>query len=84
MARYQSIKAEPVTVELYQYDDTPANGRQPLLLVHGLNGECKPTCNWGPLCRYLEKNPNFQKRYKIYLARYDTYDSLRGLENCPA
>lgn len=71
-----ALKRTPTSVEIFQYDDTAVHGRQPLLFVHGLNSEFKYLFGWQKLCRYLTRDPNFQHRYKIYLARYSTHASL--------
>lgn len=75
----ERIKSLPKKVEIYQFDDKALNGRQPLLLVHGLLGEYHPTFRWKELAEYLSENPDFQKRYKIYLTRFNTKLSLKEL-----
>jgi hypothetical protein len=76
----KQIKKKPVIVEMYQFDEAPLGSRQPLLLVHGLRGELWKDCfRWQQLCTYLTQDNEFNKRYKIYLARYDSYLPLGQL-----
>lgn len=75
----ERIKSLPKKVEIYQFDNAALDGRQPLLLVHGLLGEYHPTFRWKELAEYLSNNPEFQKRYKIYLTRFNTKLSLKEL-----
>ncbi len=77
----ERIKALPKKVEIYQLDDSPLGDRQPLLLVHGLLGEYHPKFRWKELAEYLVQNQEFQKRYKIYLTRFNTKLSLKELTN---
>jgi hypothetical protein len=67
-----AIKYTPQAVQIYQYDASPIDGREPLLLVHGLEDEYVRGLHWGKVCRYLNSNPQFKQRYKIFLARYNS------------
>jgi hypothetical protein len=67
-----AIKYTPQVVQIYQYDASPIDGRQPLLLVHGLKDEYVRRLHWEKVCKFLNANPDFRKRYKIFLARYDS------------
>lgn len=75
-----ALRNKPTTVELYQLDSSPACGRQPLLLIHGLNGERSKLFRWKDMTRYLSHSPEFQRNYKIYLARYNSKTSLATLQ----
>jgi hypothetical protein len=77
LASQAQFKREPRSLELYQFDDTALGQRLPLLLVHGVRGELWRDCfRWQKLCTYLTANNQFNSRYKIYLARYDSYQPL--------
>ena len=67
------LKYPPLTVEIYQYDETPIGNRQPLLLVHGLRGEFREMFRWDMVVPNLMKDAEFRKKYKIYFARFNTY-----------
>jgi pimeloyl-ACP methyl ester carboxylesterase len=70
----KDIKNEPDKVYVYKVDDTPLGNRQPLLLVHGLRGELWPNkFRYEKLVAFLAANPRFNERYKIFLARYNSY-----------
>lgn len=59
---------------MYSFDDTPLGNRKPLLMVHGLRGELWPDdFRYRKLCSYLCSNSKFNQRYKIFLARYNSY-----------
>lgn len=66
------LKAPVKGVDVYQLDDQPLGDRKPLLLVHGLVGENWPLFRWGDVTKHLSASKDFQARYKIYLARYNT------------
>jgi hypothetical protein len=76
---HRALKSIPSTFEVYQYDSSPLGGRAPLLLIHGLEGEEHPFFRWQQLAQYLSRDQAFQKRYKIYLARYNTRLSLENM-----
>jgi hypothetical protein len=69
---HQILKSVPAQVQIYQYDSSPVAGREPLLIVHGLRDEYLAGLNMQPVCKYLNSDQTFQKRYKIFLARYST------------
>ncbi len=75
----RAIKSIPKTVEVYQYDNSPLGNRQPLLLIHGLLGESHPLFRWQQLAEYLSQDQEFQNRFKIYLARYNSKSSLKEI-----
>lgn len=69
---HEAIKSTPAEVEIYQSDLSAPGGRQPVLLVHGLKDEYAPGFHMRHIREFLTNNPAFQKRYKLFLARYDT------------
>lgn len=71
-----ALKKRPTDVKIYEYDREPIKDREPFLLVHGLRGEYYPYFRWNKVADKLKKNPDFNRRYKIYLARYSTLDRL--------
>lgn len=73
----KKLKSTPTKVEIYQYDNAPLAGRKPLLLVHGLVGEFHPLFRWKELTEYLSWNQDFQRNYKIYMARFDSSASMK-------
>ncbi len=77
---HQPIKTVPTEVQLYQYDASPVAGREPLLLVHGLRDEYLRDLNMQRVCKFLSSDPRFQKRYKIFLARYSTLAPEKEVE----
>jgi Lecithin:cholesterol acyltransferase len=77
----EPIRSAPKTVQIYQFDASPIGQRQPLLLVHGLDDERAYLFCWKPVCEYLSKSEDFQKRFKIYLTRYDTHASQQTTTN---
>lgn len=72
----KQLKHPPVTVEIYQYDETPIGNRQPLLMVHGLRGEFREGFRWEMVVENLMKDADFRQKYKIYFARFNTYTLL--------
>lgn len=73
----KDLKRNPVHgVEIYEYDSSPLGDRAPLLMVHGLDGENKQCFRWPNVCKFLEKEPSFNARYKILFARYNTHFAL--------
>ncbi|MBU6454855.1 MAG: hypothetical protein KGS72_24010 [Cyanobacteria bacterium REEB67] len=75
----RAIKSVPKNFELYQFDSSPLDGRAPLLLIHGLLGERHAQFRWQQLAKYLSQDEAIERRYKIYLVRYDTQLSLHDL-----
>jgi hypothetical protein len=76
----QVLKTTPASFELYQFDNIPVGDRTPLLLIHGLWGENRRLFRWDQVCRYLASDEDFCRRYKIYLARFDTHARLNILK----
>jgi len=75
-AANKRIKAKPLEAVIYQYDQQPLGDRHPFLLVHGLRGEYYPYFRWGKVIKRLTADPDFSRRFKIYLVRYDTLVDL--------
>jgi hypothetical protein len=76
MSSHMIIKHKPRSITVYQTDQTPLGDRQPLLLVHGLRAEYRIQCRWEKVIARLSSDPSFNKKYKIYLVRYDTTEDL--------
>lgn len=72
----KDLKQAPVTVEVYQNDETPIGNRKPLLMVHGLRGEFREGFRWEEVVERLMKDADFRAKYKIYFARFNTYTLL--------
>lgn len=68
----RALRQKPANIEIYQYDQTPINNRAPFLFVHGLKGEYWPTMRWQQIIKRFVSNAELNKRYKIYLVRYDS------------
>ncbi len=66
----------PTQPTIYQLDNVPLSGRHPLLLVHGLRGEYRGDFRWGKVIKRFCTYPDFNRNYKIYLARYDSTSPL--------
>ncbi len=63
-------------MEIYQADGKPLGDRQPLLLVHGLNGEKAKAFRWDKVIASFNTSPDFNRTYKVYLARFNTHYRL--------
>lgn len=72
----KQLKKAPEGVSIYQFDTTSIDNRQPLLMVHGLLGEFWRGFRWTKLATYLNADPEFRSKYKIYMARYSTHAPL--------
>ncbi len=70
------LRKKPLQAQLYEYDRSPLDNRQPFLFVHGLRGEYWPCFRWGKVARYFLDDPGFKAKFKIYLLRYDTTTPL--------
>jgi hypothetical protein len=75
-AAKKRIKAKPLETVIYQYDNQPLGDRYPFLLVHGLRGEYYPHFRWAKVAKRLTADPDFSKRFKIYMVRYNTLVDL--------
>ncbi|MCS6267141.1 MAG: hypothetical protein H2174_06205 [Vampirovibrio sp.] len=64
---------------LYQFDQTPLAGRQPLIVLPGRSQEGQGNPWWKKLARAIEKQPSIQKQYKFYLFLYDSTEPLSVL-----
>lgn len=65
---------------LQQLDDKPANGRKPLLLIHGISPESGDYDGWGNFIQTVQRQNDMTERlhsnYKVYLFRYSPKNSL--------
>jgi hypothetical protein len=61
---------------LYQFDETPLAGRQPLIVIPGRSQEGQGNPWWKKLAKAIEKNPSIQKQYKFYVFLYDSTEPL--------
>lgn len=57
-------------------DETPLNGRAPLILVHGINPAPEKTYNWQGFLNFVADDQAFQRRYKPYLFVFDPREPL--------
>lgn len=65
---------------LVPYKPEPLMTHQiPLILVHGIGAEEDKFYHWARFLEFADKNPGFQNRYKIYLFRYDSTQSVPQL-----
>lgn len=71
----------PVEVQLFQLDDSAIGERAPLLFVHGGGGEHKEMFRWDKVVGAFRKDPEFNKRYKVYFLRYDSEAPLPSSVN---
>jgi hypothetical protein len=67
-----AIKKKPLNTAIYQWDDKPLGDRSPFLFVHGLRGEYYKQFRWTKVVNKFVGNPEFNRRYKVYAARWDT------------
>ena len=68
----RAVKKKPQNVTIYQWDDKPLGDRAPFLFVHGLKGEYYKQFRWGKVASKFVTNADFNRRYKVYAARWDT------------
>jgi triacylglycerol esterase/lipase EstA (alpha/beta hydrolase family) len=71
-----SIASLPVKSGLAAYDNTPLEGRMPLVLVHGIGETESKLFHWDNFLAFSGQNKAFQQRYKIYLYHYDSTRSV--------
>jgi hypothetical protein len=76
LLRGKQLKHRPLNVVIYQQDTQPLGDRKPLLLVHGLRGEYRKGYRWDRLVKRFLGYPDFSRKYKVYLARYDSTSTL--------
>jgi len=72
----KELKIKPEVAALYEYDTIPLGDRQPLLMVHGLHGEFHRSFRWTKVINHIKQDPELDKQFKIYFARYSTSDKL--------
>lgn len=65
-------KKKPQIATIYQWDDKPLGDRSPFLFVHGLRGEYYKQFRWSKVVNKFVSNEQFNRRYKVYTARWDT------------
>lgn len=56
---------------LHPVDASPLAGRQPLILIHGINPDRKALYSWEDFLTAAKANPRFEERLKPYLFVYD-------------
>ncbi len=64
------------TAQLYEYQPTALQQRTPLFLIHGIGGKQSNNYRWQRFLSYVKTHPEFQERFKIYLFKYDTSQSV--------
>jgi hypothetical protein len=72
----KQLKHRPLDVVIYQQDTQPLGDRKALLMVHGLRGEYRYEYRWNKLIKRFLDYPEFNRKYKIYLARFDSTSTL--------
>lgn len=70
------IKHKPGSLEIYQENNSPLNGRRALLMIHGGGGEFKTQMRWDRVLTAFDKDPVFRKTFKVFFLRYDSSDAL--------
>ncbi|PZM81593.1 MAG: hypothetical protein DKT66_20545 [Candidatus Melainabacteria bacterium] len=70
------FKQKPERLEVFQQDHSPLKGREVLLLIHGGGGEYQSMFRWDKALAYFDADQQFKKKFKVFLLRYDTTDSL--------
>lgn len=71
------LKKRPEVSRIYQYDLEPIADRQPLLLIHGGNGETQQLFRWDKVLDRFSQDEKFRRKYKVFLLRYNSSDSLQ-------
>lgn len=61
---------------LYQFDESPLNGRQAVIIVPGRSQEGQGNPWWRKLAKALPQQTALQQRYKFYLFLYDSTELL--------
>lgn len=62
------------------FDKVAIGDRQPLILIHGIGGtRAGEFRKWGGFLDHVEKTPEFNERYKIYIFQYDSSKSVEAL-----
>src|SRR5262249_34166091 len=57
--------------QVFQYDSSALGNRVPLMLIHGGGGESRPYFRMDGIAKWLQHDPRFQDKYKIYFLRYN-------------
>lgn len=76
LPKNNKLRHAPKEPELYQLDSRPLGDRKPLLLVHGLRGEYRPSFRWDQVIARLQKHPDFDRTFKVYFLRYNSTESI--------
>ncbi len=64
------------SAQLYQYQDNDLAQKTPLFLIHGIGGKESNDYRWKRFLNYAKNHPKFQERFKIYLFKYDSSQSV--------
>jgi len=70
------FKEKPSRLEIFQQNESPLKDRKILLLIHGGGGEYQSMFRWDRALAFFDQDPEFIKKFKVFLLRYDTADSL--------
>lgn len=79
LLRQTRLRKKPLRAEIYQIDRQAIGDRKPLLLIHGLRGEYWRHFRWKKVITRLSTYPDFCRKYKIYLIRYDSTDLVKNI-----
>ncbi len=66
----------PGIEHIVPYHGIEPDDRMPLILIHGIGPEKGEYFNWGRFLKYAEQNPEFKKRFKVYLFHFNPADPL--------
>jgi pimeloyl-ACP methyl ester carboxylesterase len=65
---------------LVPYNNEELGDQTPLILVHGIGGNDEGNyCNWDRFLKFAERDAKFEQRFKVYLYKYDTSQSVPNL-----
>ncbi len=65
--------------KLLPYQPDPLGNRIPLVLVHGIGAEDDEYYHWEEFLKFIDRDPEFHERFKVYLFRYDSNRSVPEL-----
>lgn len=66
-----SARAEAFVSSLTAVDETPVNGKIPLILIHGIYGKENPEY-WDNFINYFNSHDSLTGKYKLYKFEYDS------------
>jgi hypothetical protein len=69
-------RKQPHLNHLYQFDESPLNGRQAVIVIPGRSQEGQGNPWWRKLTKAVAQQPALQQRYKFYLFLYDSTELL--------